>query len=95
MDFMELVENLGTVANTVGDVVGTINKFKGLAQSGKADATAFAAPAAGVRAMAQFQPMMPDPYGGGGQWLGQLQGWPRSTATRGCRPGRQVSWAST
>jgi len=74
MDLMELVENLGTVANTFGDVVGTINKFKGLAQSGKADATAFAAPAAGVPAMAQFQPLMRDPYGGGGQWLGQLQG---------------------
>jgi hypothetical protein len=74
MDLMELVGNVHTVVTTVGDIVGTINKFKGLAQSGKADARAFAAPAAGAPAMAQFQPQMRDPYGGGGQWLGQLQG---------------------
>jgi hypothetical protein len=73
MDIMELIENIGAVASTTSDVLGAINDFKELADGGSADAAAFAAPMAGVPAMAPFTAQAHDPYGGGGQWLGQLQ----------------------
>jgi hypothetical protein len=73
MDLMQLISNVGTLASTASDVLGVIGEFKELADGGAGDAAAYAAPVAGMPAMAAFTPQMQDPYGGGRQWLGQLQ----------------------
>lgn len=73
MDIMNLISNMGTIANTAGEFLGALNEAKDLMESGRADAAAFAAPMAAMPAMAPFTPQMQDPYGGGQQWLGQLQ----------------------
>lgn len=75
---LAIVSGVGTVATTANAVVELIQKVKGLLSEAES-APEMLKPTPEIHArwsppsMQPFYPKMPDPFGGGGQWLPELQ----------------------